>query len=437
MLTPLIDDIIHAAQGGNDFIEGGNGSDTVYGGTGNDNVIGGEDSDLLVGGTGDDRLYGNTRMSAAQAISQGNADANLNAQGDWLTGEGGNDTLVGSAAIDELFGGGGTDLIISGAGDDHICGDQNLTANALTWTTAPVTMTNPTGGAPLVVGYNWYWVNPYAYPADGAADVIYAGNGNDIAYGQNGNDIVFGETGNDTLSGGTDNDVVMGGNGNDVLWGDETPIHADLPQGDDYLDGGADNDILFGEGGGDILIGGTGNDYMDGGKGQDVYIYNKGDGVDTIKDSKADRNILRFGAGVDKNNIELRLGSLMLDLGNGDQIHIDNENQAYANGFDRNDVFNSSSISSFEFADGTTLTTSDLLARGFDLFGTEGDDIMVGTNTIDRIYGLGGNDTLIGGAGNDLEGQAGNDIINAGASKGILIGGTGNDSRYAIERKVA
>jgi hypothetical protein len=31
-------------------------------------------------------------------------------------------------------------------------------------------------------------------------------------------------------------------------------------------------------------------------------------------------------------------------------------------------VFNSSSIDSFEFADGTTLSTSELLARGFDLF---------------------------------------------------------------------
>jgi hypothetical protein len=58
--------------------------------------------------------------------------------------------------------------------------------------------------------------------------------------------------------------------------------------------------------------------------------------------------------------------------------------QANNNGFDCNDVFNSSSIGSFEFADGTTLTTAELLARGFDLDGTAG-DMILGTNANDRI----------------------------------------------------
>jgi hypothetical protein len=74
---------------------------------------------------------------------------------------------------------------------------------------------------------------------------------------------------------------------------------------------------------------------------------------------------------VDSKNIKLNLGSLLLDLGNGDQIHIA--------GFDQNDAYNSSSIASFEFADGSVLTTSELLARGFDLAGTAGDDIISGT----------------------------------------------------------
>ena len=104
-------------------------------------------------------------------------------------------------------------------------------------------------------------------------------------------------------------------------------------------------------------------------------------GFDTVIDSKSDNNIFRFGAGVNKDDIKLRLGSLMLDLGNGDAVHIGN--------FDQNDVFNSSAISGFEFADGSTLTTAELLARGFDLEGTAGDDTIVGTNTTDRISGFG------------------------------------------------
>jgi hypothetical protein len=76
----------------------------------------------------------------------------------------------------------------------------------------------------------------------------------------------------------------------------------------------------------------------------------------------------------------------MLDLGNGDAVHIQ--------GFDQNDVFNSSSISSFEFADGSTLSTAELLARGFDLDGTAGDDLIIDTNTTDRINGLAGNESI-------------------------------------------
>ena len=87
-------------------------------------------------------------------------------------------------------------------------------------------------------------------------------------------------------------------------------------------------------------------------------------------DTKADNDILRFGAGVNSNNIKLKLGSLLLDLGNGDAIHIE--------GFDSQDALNSSSISSFEFDDGSVLSVSDLLARGFDLDGTAGDDDLFG-----------------------------------------------------------
>jgi hypothetical protein len=59
-------------------------------------------------------------------------------------------------------------------------------------------------------------------------------------------------------------------------------------------------------------------------------------GIDHIYDTKAEHNILRFGAGVDSNNIQLHLGSLMLDLGNGDAVHIE--------GFNSQDVFNTDSI---------------------------------------------------------------------------------------------
>lgn len=91
------------------------------------------------------------------------------------------------------------------------------------------------------------------------------------------------------------------------------------------------------------------------------FLYKSICGVDPIYDNKADNNIFRFGAGIKKEDIKLHLGSLLLDLGDGDAVHISD--------FDQYDVFNSSSVSSFEFADGSVLTTAELLARDFDLDG--------------------------------------------------------------------
>jgi hypothetical protein len=103
-----------------------------------------------------------------------------------------------------------------------------------------------------------------------------------------------------------------------------------------------------------------------------TYIFNRGDGGDTVYDTKADNNIFRFGAGISASDITLNLGSLKLNLGGGDEIHIA--------GFNQNDVFNSSSIGSFEFADGSVLTTNELLARGFDFEFKFNDRVRVAAN---------------------------------------------------------
>jgi Ca2+-binding RTX toxin-like protein len=47
------------------------------------------------------------------------------------------------------------------------------------------------------------------------------------------------------------------------------------------------NDTLTGNAGADILNGGLGNDILRGGVGDDTYIFNRGDGLDTLSDSDA------------------------------------------------------------------------------------------------------------------------------------------------------
>ena len=75
-----------------------------------------------------------------------------------------------------------------------------------------------------------------------------------------------------------------------------------------------------------------------------------------------------------------------------------------------------------------------------DLFGTPGDDVILGTAAGETIYGLGGKDLICGGGGDDrLNGGAGNDTLGGGdgddalygqAGCDFLKGGPGNDLLY-------
>ncbi|AVH50617.1 hypothetical protein C3Y93_01230 [Acinetobacter sp. SWBY1] len=63
------------------------------------------------------------------------------------------------------------------------------------------------------------------------------------------------------------------------------------------------------------------------------------------------------------------------------------------------------------------------------LLGGAGDDQLHGGQGDDTLLGGLGNDTLNGGAGDDiLDGGAGNDILNGGAGNDILTGGLGIDT---------
>jgi Ca2+-binding RTX toxin-like protein len=389
--------------GGQDALFGGTGNDVIEGGDGGDALFGSLGSDTIRGGGGVDFIYGSDRGSTTFPLTV--QPPPVSAPSDtWIPGfnwtawsfttdaDGfrqwhySEDELTVVRQTGDsgnvLEGGAGNDVIAAGTGSDIVHGDAD---------------------------------NDNIIGEDGN-DVLFGDNGDDrifgdASYAQHGQDILHGGLGNDLLLGRGNNDAVYGGQGNDTLYGDDRTISGTpvALRGNDYLDGGAGSDVLYGNEGDDILIGGTGNDVIYGGAGKDIYLFNRGDGIDTIVDSK-DGNIFRFGTGVSKDNIKLRLGSLLLGIGNGDQVHID--------GFSADDALNSVAIDSFEFADGSVLTPADLLARGFDIDGTANDDSLTGTSVDDRINGFAGNDILTAGPGSDmLTGGEGSDtfVINAGA----------------------
>ena len=424
---------------GDDKVQGGDGRDFIRTGSNgfsttssdNDLALGGAQSDVLLGGYGSDQLWGD----AADGWQAAGADSG--GRGDWLGGENGNDSLYGSRASDVAFGGAGEDLLQGGAGDDLLLGDAQYApyagatamaysaslTDAYRWSSATGGMVKLPAGSyssdPVVVAsanaFNWSWSvagDDYALstPAGFAsAQRLAAGGGGDVLDGGLGNDWMAGQTGDDWLD---------GGEGDDILYGDDVDgLMAAADQGNDTLLGGAGNDRLFGGGGDDKLTGGPGDDAVYGGSGKDTYYFNQGDGHDTVVDPDKDSALL-FGPGISQKDITLKLGSLALVFGNGDEVHIA--------GLDPADVFNSSSVGVFGFADGTSLTLDGLLARGFDLAGTAAGDQLTGTNATDRIRGLAGNDALAGGAGDDtLDGGAGDDSLSGGAGGDTFLFGLG------------
>jgi Ca2+-binding RTX toxin-like protein len=296
--------------GGNDLIYGNQGDDTILGQQGNDrlfgeageddltgghNVVGGADGDDTIdGGTNADVVLGDNgtitrrflgvnalgfnqwrrypapfadvirdvvrfddldRIGGNDVISGGTGD-------DILHGQRGNDVMAGNDGDDEMYGQLGNDTMSGGAGQDTMLGDVGIITRAFnsdgtprrnrngSWhrdviltdvgrltQTVPLTAADlPTADLLLLTG---------TYTQTGAKQTI-AGvwqtefqavslfaDGNDVMNGDDGEDAVFGQRGNDTVRGGAGDDYLQGNAGDDQIFGD---AGNDLAIGDDSHD---------------------------------------------------------------------------------------------------------------------------------------------------------------------------------------------------------
>jgi Ca2+-binding RTX toxin-like protein len=391
-------DIVITGGGTGNYVSGAYGNDLIIGGASrewiragqnlnsssglpdNDTVAGGANTDIIYGGAGDDILFADNFV---ESYLNNEAKARINAvsgdayafdtdgyltetvesateHGDYLSGELGNDTIVGSNRSDVLLGGQGSDNIKGGAGADLLLGDAQYTfmsgpyttitdaykykwddatsqmkrmpsssientvvythANAFTWSWSVTA-----SGDYVITPYNSF-LNQIRVTVDAGDDFLDGGLGNDWIAGQAGNDtleggdgddilygddavpLAWGVEGNDNLYAGNGKDRLYGGGGNDLL--DATEDDNDK----DILDGGADNDVLKGGTGHDELYGGSGNDelyagsdgsILDGGAGSDLLFGGEGDdeliggdGEDWIVLGQGNDSV-RGGAGAD------------------------------------------------------------------------------------------------------------------------------------------
>ncbi|WP_248150851.1 beta strand repeat-containing protein [Stenotrophomonas indicatrix] len=433
---------------GHDHMLGGKGRDTLEGGIGNDTLDGGEGDDVLDGGLGTNVLLGGGGDDTLRVSSD--------ARGSTLHGGAGSDTLAGSYYADTfVFNlGDGHDTIIestvhsteSSIYNDTVRFGEGITADDITVVKEGSDLVlEVRGDSDTLRIQNWLqadgaqnWkakIERFQF-ADGstwthndlvakgaisrgtdAADTLTGWAGNDRMLGGAGDDILKGAAGNDVLEGGSGNDLLDGGSGTNELYGGE---------GDDTL-------LVSTDARGSTLHGGTGNDTQSGSSYADTYLFNVGDGHDTIientvytTDSSIYNDIVRFGAGITAADITVvkENNDLVLEVaGSSDTLRL--KNWLQSNG----EQNWKARIESLQFADDTRWSHADLVARGAISRGTDADDVLTGWAGNDHLVGGKGNDTLNGGFGNDtLDGGDGNDALNGGGGTNALYGGAGDDS---------
>ncbi len=466
---------------GNDNILGNNGSDTIYGGLGHDTIAGGDNSDYLVGEDGADSING-----GASGDTLFGGDGN-----DILIGGNHSDSLVGGLEADTLIGGMQGDTLEGGGGDDVYIFTSDISASQSIITdtsgsnvirfdndiyagTAYINTTYPSGNVytltlegniskRMIIGYNSgsdYAVMSVYYPnstietwrinnwsisdfgitlgsgewfedATGTndsvtgtsyGDIILAGGGHDIVFGYGGGDTIDGGSGNDYLYGIDDADSIKGGSGNDEIHGNagadtldggtdfdtvsfynstavsinlSTGIHTGgfatgdvlmnfecytLTVNDDTLIGDASGQLIFALEGADSISAGGGNDTMYGDAGADTI--DGGDGADWM--------LYTDSAAV---NINLLTGT---------HSGTDAAGDVYQN----IEFFSLSQYSDSFVAD----------ANVENIYGMDGDDTLVGGNINTFIIGGNGADSILGGTQNDvIFGDTGADTVDGGS----------------------
>src|SRR5690606_12460986 len=139
----------------------------------------------------------------------------------------------------------------------------------------------------------------------------------------------------------------------------------------DSINGGIGRDTLQGGRGNDVLHGG--NDEYSGADGSDLYLFDLGDGADTIVEcSEAYGNatdVLRFGESIRSSDLSVVRNGVNLELrhSNGsDKVSVSNWFSNTSNTYQK--------LERVEFSDGTTWSTTQLSGLALTVTGTEGND---------------------------------------------------------------
>jgi Ca2+-binding RTX toxin-like protein len=361
------DDVI-LGLGGDDVVRGFGGDDSICGGLGNDVLRGGPGADTLVGDEGNDILRCGSGHDG------------------WIEGGDGDDELYGERS--------GPNDLIPGSGDDLIVGSIEGGGVLFFDRSGGAVVASLITGTATGEGTDSFR-NIDALYGSAFGDTLIGTDGDDGLIGRAGNDMLIGNGGSDSISGQQGDDVINGGEGFDIA---------------EYYDQEHADEIDYGPMNVNLRTGaatGDGNDTL-----IDIEGATGSDGVDTmIGDGKANSFFWLFGG---DDTIDAGAGNDFVAPGSGANV------VAGGKGIDT-----ISMLGGKRFHDRQGGITVDLVAGtssagdslgGFEnVFGSVGNDVLIGDSASNTLSGYYGNDVLIGHSGDDkLIGQGGRDRAKGG-----------------------
>lgn len=335
------------------------------------------------------------------------------ADSDTLTGVDLDETLTGLDGDDILDGGIGADKFIGGAGDDTYVVDNEI----------DTVLEAGDEGTDTVRSWVNYTLSEHvenltlqdAFDEFGSLD-----QERSAVFG-------IGNDGDNVIAGNSVRNVLDGGAGDDTLTGGPTEVGGG--------DGGAGFAVMADFSGEGLSSSETGDDILIGGEGNDIFLFNFGDGIDTVVDTAASGqgNRIHFGEGILCEDLTLEHDATTRTL----TIHVGFEgDRVRLASFDPNGANGTLVVETLAFSDGNEVHLADLfpptgpvVTEGDDvLFLGPDDDVIDGLGGNDVVDGDGGNDRLMGGSGDDqLVGGTGHDVLDGGIGADVLLGGDGDD----------
>ena len=226
-------------------------------------------------------------------------------------------------------------------------------------------------------------------------DLVDAGDGNDIIDTHGGNDIVYAGAGNDIIHASDGNDIIYGGDGDDTIY----PDHGD--------------DFSWSEFGNDTIIGGKGNDTIISMTGDDTFIFNIGDGQDTIIEHQG-VDTLYFGPNITWEDLTFTQSENDMVISINDTTDSITVKDWFAADDDGVYRYENHKIEIFEFADGSKHYK---------------DEITVGNNTESITYNMSEMPDRIGVSGNYKS------IVNLREGRNEIFTEENSDDTYVLSQE--